>query len=123
MAAARVSRCSCSSPLTSPSASTHAHQRTARLHLHSREARAGSVTLLGHRGRRTGIVNYHRHDGIIAFTHTEVPPEIEGRGVASALARKALDDARASGDKVVPACEFFAHFMDEHPEYDDLRAA
>lgn len=69
------------------------------------------------------VVNYQRHDGLIAFTHTEVPPEIEGRGVASALARKALDDARATGQQVVPACEFFAYFMDEHPEYDDLRAA
>jgi len=68
------------------------------------------------------VANYHRQGSLIAFTHTEVPPEIEGRGVASALARKALDDARAAGDQVVPACEFFSHYMDEHPEYDDLRA-
>lgn len=69
------------------------------------------------------VASYHRQGNVIAFTHTEVPPEIEGRGVASALARRALDDARAAGNQVIPACEFFAHYMDQHPEYDDLRAA
>lgn len=68
------------------------------------------------------VANYHRHGNVLAFTHTEVPPQIEGRGVASALARRALDDARAAGNQVIPACEFFAHYMREHPEYDDLRA-
>lgn len=68
------------------------------------------------------VASYHRHGNVIAFTHTEVPPEIEGRGVASALARRALEDARAAGNQVIPACEFFAHYMSEHPEYDTLRA-
>ena len=68
------------------------------------------------------VADYRRDGNVTAFVHTEVPRQIEGRGVASALARRALDDARAAGQKVVPACDFFAHYMDEHPEYDDLRA-
>jgi len=68
------------------------------------------------------VASYHRDGHVIAFTHTEVPSVIEGRGVASALARRALDDARAAGDRVLPRCAFFAHYMREHPEYDDLRA-
>jgi uncharacterized protein len=68
------------------------------------------------------VADYHRRGNVIAFTHTLVPPEIQGRGVASALARKALDDARAAGNQVVPSCAFFDGFMKEHPEYDDLRA-
>lgn len=68
------------------------------------------------------VANYHRQGNVIAFTHTEVPSQIAGRGVATALARRALDDARAAGNQVIPACEFFTHYMDEHPEYDDLRA-
>lgn len=68
------------------------------------------------------VADYHRQGNVIAFTHTEVPPQVEGRGVASALARRALDDARAAGNQVIPACEFFAHYMESHPEYDDLRA-
>lgn len=68
------------------------------------------------------VADYQRQGNVIAFTHTEVPAAIGGRGVASALARRALDDARQMGAQVVPSCQFFARFMDEHPEYDDLRA-
>ena len=68
------------------------------------------------------VADYRRDGNVIAFTHTEVPPAIQGRGVASALAQRALDDARTAGARVIPACEFFARYMDGHPEYDDLRA-
>ena len=68
------------------------------------------------------VADYPRVGNVIAFTLTEVPPEIQGRGVASALAHRALDDARAAGNRVIPACEFFARYMESHPEYDDLRA-
>ena len=68
------------------------------------------------------FAEYRRRGAVIAFTHTLVPHEIAGRGVADALARRALDDARAAGLRVVPRCPFFAAFMRRHPEYDDLRA-
>ena len=68
------------------------------------------------------VAEYQRRGNTIAFTHTEVPPEIEGRGVASAIARRALDDARAEGSRVLPRCAFFAKYMEDHPEYNDLLA-
>jgi uncharacterized protein len=67
------------------------------------------------------VAEYVRRGSVIVFTHTEVPDAIEGRGVADALARRALDDARAAGVKVVPRCPFFDVFMRRHREYDDLR--
>jgi predicted GNAT family acetyltransferase len=84
---------------------------------HEPERSRYSVTMDG----AIAVADYHRNGDVIAFTHTEVPPAIQGRGVASALAHRALEDARAAGDHVVPACEFFARYMDTHPEYDDLR--
>jgi len=42
-----------------------------------------------------GFLEYVVKHGRIALVHTEVPPEYEGQGVASALVRHALDDARA----------------------------
>ena len=71
---------------------------------------------------QVAVAAYQRQGDVIVFTHTEVPSEIEGRGVATALARRALDDAREAGAHVIPRCAFFVHYMDEHPEYDDLRA-
>ena len=54
------------------------------------------------------------------FTHTLVPPELRGRGIAEQLVRAALADARAAGRKVVPACSYVAKFIERHQEYQDL---
>jgi hypothetical protein len=53
------------------------------------------------------------------FTHTEVPPADEGKGIASRLVREALDDTRRHGFKIVPACSFVVAFARRHPEYVD----
>ncbi|GAB2870115.1 hypothetical protein GCM10022245_00950 [Streptomyces mayteni] len=41
-----------------------------------------------------GVAQYIRTPELVAFVHTEVGAEYEGRGVGSALARTALDEAR-----------------------------
>jgi predicted GNAT family acetyltransferase/glutaredoxin len=74
------------------------------------------------RGRLIGLLAYRRREGRIAFTHTEVVEECEGRGFGSLLVAAALDDARRQGVAVVPLCPFVAHFIAEHPEYEGLVA-
>jgi predicted GNAT family acetyltransferase len=59
---------------------------------------------------------------VMTITHTEVPPPVEGRGIASALVRTALDHAREQHWKVRPACSYANAWMRRHPEYEDLRA-
>ncbi|GAB3804558.1 GNAT family N-acetyltransferase [Micromonospora zhanjiangensis] len=67
-----------------------------------------------------GVAQYIRTTELIAFVHTEVSPEYEGRGVGSALARAGLDEARAASLLVLPTCPFFARWIARHPEYQDL---
>jgi len=43
---------------------------------------------------------YTLKDGVITFTHTEVPKELEGHGIGSALVKGALDQVRAKGFSV-----------------------
>ena len=74
-------------------------------------------------GRLIGLAAYRRRDGRIAFTHTEVDESCEGRGFGSRLAAAALDDARRAELEVVPLCPFIAHYIDQHPEYEDLVTA
>ena len=64
--------------------------------------------------------DYTHHGTTITFTHTEVAPELEGQGVGSALARFALEDARAQGLAVIPLCPFIASYIRRHPEYAEL---
>ena len=68
------------------------------------------------------IAVYKREGNVVAFTHTEVPVSAEGHGVGSRLVKAALDDVRAEGLKVVPACEFVAAYMQQHPGEQDLLA-
>ena len=70
----------------------------------------------------TAFSTYRREGSLLTILHTEVPKELNGRGIGSALARGLLDIARAQGLKVKPLCPFVASYMDKHPEYADLRA-
>jgi predicted GNAT family acetyltransferase len=67
-----------------------------------------------------GVAEYIRTTELIAFVHTEVEPEYEGAGVGSALARTALDEARAANLRVLATCPFFAGWISRHPEHQDL---
>ena len=66
------------------------------------------------------IAQYTLPEGKIMFTHTEVPPAHEGKGVGSALIRFALASARTRGLKVIPICPFFAAYITKHAEEQDL---
>jgi hypothetical protein len=63
-----------------------------------------------------------RADGVVTFTHTEVPKALEGRGIGSRLAKGALALVRAEGHKVIAQCPFIAGYLKKHPEFADLVA-
>ncbi|WP_225845319.1 GNAT family N-acetyltransferase [Streptomyces sp. HPF1205] len=81
-------------------------------HDHRYEARVGEEV--------AGMASYIRTPKLIAFVHTEVDDAYEGRGIGSALARAALDDARAQGVRVLAICPFIKGWIAKHPEYQDL---
>jgi uncharacterized protein len=63
---------------------------------------------------------YNIADGVITFIHTEVPPELGGKGIGSKLIKGALDQVRADGLKVIPQCPFVKAFIEKNPDYQDL---
>ncbi len=67
-----------------------------------------------------GFAVYRRRPGRMIFVHTEIDPRFEGKGMGSQLVRDSLDVVRASGDRVVPLCPFYASFIERHVEYQDL---
>lgn len=62
-------------------------------------------------------LEYRLEPGRLVLIHTEVPPDLEGHGVGSALVRRALNDAATNGLAVVPLCEFAAGYIRTHPRY------
>lgn len=72
-------------------------------------------------GELSGSIVYRDpRQGVRQLVHTEVRPELSGQGLASVLARAALDDIRAKGAKVVPTCPYVASYVKKHAEYEDL---
>jgi predicted GNAT family acetyltransferase len=71
-------------------------------------------------GEVVGVADYEDAGDHLVFPHTFVEPAWRGRGLAEELVRYALDDVRASGRRIVPACWYVAQFVDRHPAYADL---
>lgn len=66
------------------------------------------------------LVDYKKVNDTFVVTHTEVPKELEGRGIAAALTKALLDFVRASGKKVRPVCPYTKAYLQRHPEYEDI---
>jgi uncharacterized protein len=72
--------------------------------------------------RVVGVATYERRGDTWVFTHTEVDPDEGESGLGSTLVRRALEDVRARGGRVVPQCPFVRGWIERHPEYADLVA-
>jgi predicted GNAT family acetyltransferase len=66
---------------------------------------------------------YKVSESVITFIHTEVPPELGGKGIGSRLIKGALDQVRADGLKVIAQCPFVKAYIGKHPHYADLLKA
>jgi uncharacterized protein len=71
-------------------------------------------------GRRAGYSTYRRHEGKIAFRHTEIDPEFEGQGLGGQLVKASLEQAREEGATVLPFCPFVREYIERHPDWLDL---
>lgn len=58
-----------------------------------------------------GFAEFKERQGEILFTHTEVDPAFQGKGLAPVLASQALADAAASDVTIVPYCPYIARYL------------
>lgn len=83
-------------------------------------------------GRYTAEVSGSEHTGHLDWvargedvrvaTHTLVPPEIGGRGVAARLVEAMVADARDQGFRIDPRCSYVEAMFRRHREWAELRA-
>lgn len=71
----------------------------------------------------TSLVDYKKRENVFFVTHTEVPIQLEGRGIAAALTKTLLNYIRNNGYKVQPICPYTKLYIQRHPEYQDLVAS
>lgn len=68
------------------------------------------------------VLEYQLVDTTMTITHTGVPPQLGGRGLAGELTVAAFTAARANGWRVVPACSYATVWIVKHPEFNDVLA-
>lgn len=73
-----------------------------------------------HTGEETAMLEYRFHNETIALMHTFVPDNLNGQGIASTLAKYALDWTKAQHKKALVYCPFVAAYVKRHPEYNDV---
>ena len=63
------------------------------------------------------VIIYSRGpDGIYDLVHTLVPPELEGRGIASQLVRFAIETAKSEHVQIYDTCPYVHEWFKKHPE-------
>jgi hypothetical protein len=97
---------------------------TAQMKLFSNKKRPAELVTAGQfeleREGKIATLQYTLAGNVLALLHSEIPESLRGTGMASALAKTALDWARENKLKVDVVCPFVAGFMRDHPEYSDL---
>ena len=69
------------------------------------------------------FVDYAMRDrSTILLMHTEVRPELEGRGIGTRTAELVVDQVRRSGLKAIVGCPFLTSWLRRHPEEHDILA-
>jgi predicted GNAT family acetyltransferase len=71
---------------------------------------------------KTAVIEFmlSEEDKHIIFTHTEVPEEHSGKGIASAMAKSALEYAKEHDLKVTSHCGYIDTYLERHPEFKEL---
>ncbi len=71
---------------------------------------------------RTGLPEKEVGTDVRVATHTIVPDEIGGQGIAGLLVERLIADAQKQDFKVVPQCSYVARKFDQNPDWSELRA-
>jgi uncharacterized protein len=61
-------------------------------------------------------LEYRRNGKRLVLIHTEVPTELEGRGLGGRLVTAAVERAQRDGMTVVPLCPFARGWLERHPD-------
>ena len=61
-------------------------------------------------------------NGNMHLTHTIVPTELAGKGLARTLLEDVLEELKKNNKKAVAQCSYVVKYQEKHPEVSDLFA-
>ncbi|MFL6201605.1 MAG: GNAT family N-acetyltransferase [Thermoanaerobaculia bacterium] len=87
---------------------------------HDEQARRYTVTS---GGQEVGLLTYRvLGDGLVDFTHTYVPPEHRGRGIAEKLVEHALEETLQRGLRFHASCWYVDAYARRYPRFQEALA-
>ena len=72
-------------------------------------------------GEVVTLIDFVRTGDVVDIVRTFTRTRWRGQGLAGQATAAALDDIRAQGWRAHPTCPFTVGYLDQHPEYADLR--
>jgi predicted GNAT family acetyltransferase len=87
------------------------------------EDESGGRYVIRHNGDESEMTYSLSGGKTMIIGHTYVPPSLRGKGLAEALVRRGIDDARSEGRKIMPLCSYVRTEFKRHPEWSDLLAS
>lgn len=63
------------------------------------------------------FINYGEINNQIALVHTEVEPELNGKGAATAVVEKTLQYIEENGKTLLPFCPYVFAYIQKHPDW------
>ncbi len=73
-----------------------------------------------HKGAVAEMTYSRAGEKMIIIDHTEVPDALRGLSLGLVLVRRAVEDARAEGRKILPLCPFAKATIAKHKEFQDV---
>jgi len=69
------------------------------------------------------FIDYKQKDNKVYLIHTDVTPELKGKGVAEAIVEKTFRYLEERDLKLVPLCKYVGIYLKRHPEWNRLLAS
>lgn len=63
------------------------------------------------------FIDYKEMSDTISLTHTEVAPELRGKGIAPLLVKKSLKSIEEENKTILPFCPYIFKYIQKHPEW------
>lgn len=67
-----------------------------------------------------GQITFDKDDEIITITHTIVPKENSGKGIAAKLVDAVVEKARNENKKIIPICPYAKAKLEGNDKYSDI---
>lgn len=65
-------------------------------------------------------IEYIKAQKQVYLTHTEIPKELEGKGIGATLVKRVLEEIKQKNLALVPLCPFVTLYIKRHPEWKTL---